>query len=521
MLRGGNLSPFMLFCLCWTSSPVFAVPCELQTVRPAPVPPSSWFGAALDVHGGFMLVGDVIGDGAVPDSGTAHLFQRLGMGWELADTFDAPDGAFNDLFGFSVAIDADSGVAVIGAWNHSGAGLNTGAAYVFRRTGAMWGFEAKLVPSDPISFTYFGYSVAVDGDVLLVGALGLNSVFSFRFDGLGWNEEQFILSPDPAGNGFGSAIALDGARALIGAPDDEHCGLNCGSAYVFAHDGIAWVEEQKLVAFDANARDHFGAAVALQGDMAIVGAPADLAQSQGGGAVYAFAYDGAQWELQQRVSPSDSEEDAAFGTSVSLHGSRLLVGAPFLAHPFPELARAYLFDFAGAQWTETLHFLPYDSQPHDSFGRQVALTAEHALVGTVLTTDLTDSSVRIFALDGVDSDEDGYCDPFDNCPNVPNANQEDADDDGVGDACDQCPDDPLKVLPGVCGCGMADTGDTDQDGTLDCVDVCPGVSDTLFAPNCIGAIPTVSHWGMVVLLLMLLVAGKLLARTGQRGQLIS
>ncbi len=118
-----------------------------------------------------------------------------------------------------------------------------------------------------------------------------------------------------------------------------------------------------------------------------------------------------------------------------------------------------------------------------------------------------------------DIDGDGTADCEDGCPNDPNkinpgqcgcgAPDDDSDGDGTADCNDGCPNDPNKIAPGNCGCGVAETGDSDGDGIDDCNDLCPGVDDAVFAPGCVGAIPTVSEWGLVVLGLMLLVAGKL------------
>jgi hypothetical protein len=117
-----------------------------------------------------------------------------------------------------------------------------------------------------------------------------------------------------------------------------------------------------------------------------------------------------------------------------------------------------------------------------------------------------------------DTDMDGTADCNDGCPTDPGkiapgqcgcgVPDDDADLDGTADCNDGCPNDPNKLDPGVCGCGVAETGDTDGDGYLDCVDQCPGVDDDVFFPGCQGAIPTVSEWGMIVLALLLLVAGK-------------
>jgi hypothetical protein len=123
-----------------------------------------------------------------------------------------------------------------------------------------------------------------------------------------------------------------------------------------------------------------------------------------------------------------------------------------------------------------------------------------------------------------DDDGDGCCNGVDLCPDDPakcatnfcgcGLPDPDADGDGCydGPTCvpyDECPMDPDKCAAGICGCGVPDEGDIDGDGVLDCVDVCPGVDDNIFAPGCMQAIPTVSEWGLVVLALLLLVAGKI------------
>jgi len=104
-----------------------------------------------------------------------------------------------------------------------------------------------------------------------------------------------------------------------------------------------------------------------------------------------------------------------------------------------------------------------------------------------------------------DDDGDGMINDCDPCPIDP-AN--DSDGDGVCDSDDGCPLDPNKTSPGLCGCGLLDSGDSDGDGVFDCVDQCPGVDDGQFAPGCLAAIPAASTWGLLVLTLLLLVGAK-------------
>ena len=111
--------------------------------------------------------------------------------------------------------------------------------------------------------------------------------------------------------------------------------------------------------------------------------------------------------------------------------------------------------------------------------------------------------------DNCEPDEDGdtVIDVCDICPR--HDDFLDGDGDGVPNGCDGCPDDENKTEPGHCGCGRPDTGDTDGDGVLDCIDLCPDADETVFAPECAGAIPTVSQWGLIVLTMLLLVVAKL------------
>jgi hypothetical protein len=161
---------------------------------------------------------------------------------------------------------------------------NPGRLWFFRKTQNDWTVEAELKSTGAASSDFFGRSVAVAGDTILVGAFGddetapgAGAAYVFRNAG-GWSQEAKLRADDgTASDFFGSAVALDGVRALIGARGESASMLAAGAAYVFAHDGAGWVQQQKLVAADAGTYDSFGVAVALHGAEVFIGPKAATA----------------------------------------------------------------------------------------------------------------------------------------------------------------------------------------------------------------------------------------------------
>ena len=156
-------------------------------------------GWSVALSGDLAAVGS-FGDGAAPDSGLVALFRYDGTTWTEEVKLAASDGAAFDSFGYSVAVDGNGRLVVVGAPNEGTPGAPEGAAYVYRTDGAVWTEEAKLVPSapSPFGFDFFGVSVAVSGDVAVVGAPfnTTGAAYVFRYDGASWVEEQLLLASD-------------------------------------------------------------------------------------------------------------------------------------------------------------------------------------------------------------------------------------------------------------------------------------------------------------------------------------
>jgi len=314
----------------------------------------------------------------------------------------ASDAGQWDLYGRSVAISGN--VAVVGALYQGFNGppflWGPGAAYVYRFDGRQWTQETILTNSVPEEQDHFGGSVAVSADRILVGAKyaggnvpGSGAADVFRFDGTGWIVEGRLTASDGQTNDeFGTSVWIDGDVAVIGAPQNDPTGP--GWAYIFRFNGVNWIEEAKLSAPDGQARDDFGEAVVIQGDVAAIGAPnRDHGQAtlfpDGMGAVYLFRFDGNTWNHEEIVSstePVPGQWDL-FGHSVALDGSVLAVGTnpsrsqiPPPGVPWP-IGDVYVFRHDGNQWTSEAHLQASDGINNDRFGFDVALQGNVILAG--------------------------------------------------------------------------------------------------------------------------------------------
>lgn len=238
------------------------------------------FAESVAIDGETVLVGspyaDVLGDG---DRGAAYVFVRSGTTWSQQQKLAPSDGSGGDHAGAAVALSGDT--ALFGAPFADVAGKSSaGAAYVYQRTGMSWSLQQKLSASDGASTDGFGGAVALVNDTALVGAdqadvagrLDSGAAYVFTRTGMAWAEQQKLApSTAVASESFGIAVALASTSntALIGA-EGNPVG---GAAYVFGRSGTTWTQQQQLVSPLVGADGNFGRGVGIDGDLALVGAP--------------------------------------------------------------------------------------------------------------------------------------------------------------------------------------------------------------------------------------------------------
>ena len=298
-----------------------------------------FFGGSVAISGDTVIVGAYFNDvGANANQGSVYIFTRSADVWTQQEKLTSGDGGANDFFGFSVAIDGDT--ALIGAHlNDTGVNTNQGAAYVFTRSDGAWSQTQKLAASDATAGDLFGFSVALDAETAVIGAsgkdkngaTGAGAAYVFTLSGGTWTPQQKLL-PDisAADNFFGSAVAVSGDTALIGSfGDDIGANADQGSAVVFVRSGSTWTKQQKLTTTDGAAGDKFGLSVALYADTAVIGAIGDDLGGADQGSAYVFSRTGVAWSQRPRLLDTLGETNDKFGAPVAISGDTLLIGSSF------------------------------------------------------------------------------------------------------------------------------------------------------------------------------------------------
>lgn len=347
----------------------------------------------------------------------------------------------NDAFGISVAMSGDT--AVVGAPEEdstanavngnqaNNAGNNQGAAYVFVRENGVWSQQAYLKAANSDALDYFGSSVGISGDLIIVGAPrensgtdGLNSLpnetaadagaaYLFTRSGSSWSQTLYVKASNPgAGDRFGESVAISGGTFIVGAPNEDSGSTTidgvdgdgteqAGAAYVFAFNGFTYVQQAYLKASNTSANDEFGTSVAVSADLlpgepayAVVGAPFEDTTVNDSGAAYGYIRVGGNWSLVNLMKAANAGADDEFGHSVAMSGTTIVVGAPEEDSPGSGVnggtgngannaGAAYVFELPGFFWEQTAYLkaILNDDGVGNNFGRSVSISDNLIVVG--------------------------------------------------------------------------------------------------------------------------------------------
>jgi len=307
------------------------------------------FGISVSISGDSAIIGAWHDDDTGSDSGSAYVFVRTGTIWTQQAKLTATDGAPTDLFGSSVSISGDT--VVIGSSGDNDGGISSGSVYVFVRTAGVWTQQAKLTAADAAAFDEFGISVSIDGDTVVIGSTGddekgisSGSVYVFVRTAGVWIQQAKLTAIDGAAfDFFGNSVSISGNTVVIGAYLDDDAGSGSGSAYVFVRSGVAWTEQFKLTAADAATFDEFGISVSIDGDTAIIGAPLDDDANSSSGSAYVFVRSAGVWIQREKLTAADATLNDMFGSSVSIRSNITVVGAIVGDAAVSDSGSAYVF----------------------------------------------------------------------------------------------------------------------------------------------------------------------------------
>ncbi len=322
-------------------------------------------------------------DNSSPSSGAAYVFVRTGTNWAQQAYLKASNTAASDLFGYAVAIHADT--IVIGSPYEASAatGVNgnqadnsalySGAAYVFTRSGTVWNQQAYLKASNTGTNDTFGAAVAISSDTVAVGALveasgsagvngnqldnsadGAGAVYIYTRNGGNWSQQAYIKASNPGiGDAFGYGLALDADTLAVGAfqEDSSSVGVDgnqsdntsrdAGAAYVFVRNGTVWSQQAYLKASNTRSNQNFGLSLAVSGDNLVIAAIGDSSSATGlngnqtntaaahSGAAYFFKRNGSSWSQNAYIKASNAGAQDQFGADVALSGETVAIAAEF------------------------------------------------------------------------------------------------------------------------------------------------------------------------------------------------
>ena len=423
------------------------------------------FGGVLAISGDYAIVGakkersNSINDPSNDDvnsAGAAYIFKTSDSGetWTLKAYLKAQYPDFIDYFGYSVAINGD--YAIVGAYgessnsitdqtiNHANgqAGYQSGAAYIFKRdSGAeTWSQTAFLKASTIGASDWFGRSVAIDGDIAVVGAAHEDSnsinneanndasaagaAYIFKRDNGAetWTQKAYLKAQYPDTNDFfGTSAAKSGDYVIIGAEQERSGDINdqtnndetwAGAAYIFktSDSGETWTQQAYLKASNLYQYDKFGYSVAINGDYAIIGSKDYVANYEGAAYIFKRELDSGgveTWTQKDILKAVNADDGDYFGNSVSISGDYAIIGAWKQSSQGSGAGAAYIFkrDSGAETWTQQSYFNAENPGVSDYFGCSVAIDGDIYIVGAYGndSNSITDDTINDYSGSGIGS----------------------------------------------------------------------------------------------------------------------
>lgn len=386
--------------LCAAVAPLRAAVVQEQRITPTPRITSQIFGLTLDFDGVTIGAGAGFENNTFTGAGAAYLFTRNAGVWTQQLRLFDPSPEFGGSFGS--ALELEGPTLLVSAPGHSASGTDAaGLLYAYELQGAAWTLVQTIEPTTPIEGGFFADAIALEADLLAVGAWAsafpsaggfadrLISIYE-RVAGQ-WQHQATLAAPAAYSNGFTATadVAVDGGRVFVGGSRElTPGGIDAGAVFVIEKIAGTWQQTATIRPADASARFEFGASVAADAGRVAIGAQNETeAGLLRAGAVYLHEFDGGAWTLVARLTSDVLDDNDYFGVDIALRGNTLVIGAQ-QADPLPFSRHGYakVFHLGGLTISAPLTLEPADGEPHDIFGWAVAVHGDRAVIAAPFET---------------------------------------------------------------------------------------------------------------------------------------
>jgi len=343
------------------------------------------FGKTVSISGIYSIVGSLLDDvGTNVDQGSASIYQYNGNEWVLMQKLTDATGAANDNFGYSVSISGDFAVVGAGA-DDVGANTDQGSISIYHRNGNSWVLMQKITDATGVAGDFFGCSVSISGNNVIVGELGddvsnstnQGAVLFYQYNGSSWVLMQKASDTNGVpGDLLGNSVSISGNYAIAGAfQGDVGANTEQGWANIYQYDGSNWVLMQRIIDANGLASDFFGYSVSISGNYAIVGAFGDDFGTnllQGSASIY--QYNGSSWVLMQRITDPNGTANDFLGRNVSISGNYAIIGAEQDDVGINnDQGSASIYQRVGLRWVKLQYLTDPAGANSDMFGAATAI----------------------------------------------------------------------------------------------------------------------------------------------------
>lgn len=314
------------------------------------------FGCAFAFSGNHLVVGAKARNfsSVSQDIGAIYPFEWNGSSWTSSPVILSSSPTVSGEFGAAIAISGST--MAVGAPRETGAVANSGTASIYQWNGTSWVYQRKLQAVDGTANNYYGYTIAMSGDSLIIGApnhlqnsSGLGAAYLHVLGDGSWPLQQKLVGElsgyAATANFYGTGAALDGDTAVLGSDYiDTPYGTNSGAIYIFQRTAGVWSASTTLVAADAAANGAMGKSVAISGTTVLAGSPN---HGSGTGAVYVFVRSGQNWSQQAMITAPSYGSGSGFGNCLAIDGETFVTSVP--NYNFAS-GKALVYNRTGSTW---------------------------------------------------------------------------------------------------------------------------------------------------------------------------